>query len=213
MTSPLTADTLAGAARHLAGLDPDLAQIYEKLGPPPLWDRQPGFPTLIHIILEQQVSLPSAQAAMDRLLAAASPLTPQKLLIFDDAQLKAIGFSRQKIGYGRSLAQALLDGFDLDGLEALDDESARRELLKLKGIGLWSADIYLLMALRRPDIWPRGDLALAAAITQVKRLDHRPTVEEFEALGDPWRPWRAVAARMLWQHYLSRHADEAPMTR
>lgn len=179
MSAPLTTDILAGAARHLAGLNPDLAHIYEKLGPPPLWDRKPGFPTLIHIILEQQVSLASAQAAMDRLLAAASPLTPEKFLQFDDVTLKAIGFSRQKTGYGRLLARALLDGFDLDGLEALGDESARRELLKLKGIGPWSADIYLLMALRRPDIWPRGDLALVAAITRVKRLDHSPTPEEF----------------------------------
>lgn len=103
----------------------------------------------------------------------------------------------------RLLARSLLDGFDLDGLEALDDQSACGELLKLKGIGPWSADIYLLMALRRPDVWPRGDLALVAAVTEVKQLDHRPTLEEFEALGESWRPWRAVAARMLWQHYLS----------
>lgn len=204
MSSPLTVDTLADAARHLAGRDPDLADIYEKLGPPPLWSREPGFPTLIHIILEQQVSLASARAAMGRLLAAASPLTPEKFLTFDDMQLKAIGFSRQKTGYGRALARELLDSFDLDGLEALDDESARGELLRLKGIGLWSADIYLLMALRRPDVWPRGDLALVAAITKVKWLDHRPAAEEFEALGELWRPWRAVAARMLWQHYLSK---------
>lgn len=204
MSPSLTTDILAVAARHLADLDPDLAQIYEKLGPPPLWSREPGFPTLIHIILEQQVSLASAQAAMDRLLAAASPLGPETFLAFDDAALKTIGFSRQKTGYGRLLAQALLDGFDLDGLEALDDESARGKLLALKGIGPWSADIYLLMALRRPDVWPRGDLALAAAISQVKRLDQRPTPQAFDALGEPWRPWRSVAARMLWQHYLSK---------
>lgn len=204
MSPSLTTDILSIAARRLADLDPDLAQIYEKLGPPPLWSREPGFPTLIHIILEQQVSLASAQAAMDRLLAAASPLVPEKFLTFDDAALKTIGFSRQKAGYGRLLAQALLAGFDLDGLDALDDESARGKLLALKGIGPWSADIYLLMALRRPDVWPRGDLALAAAISQVKRLDQRPMPEAFDALGEPWRPWRSVAARMLWQHYLSK---------
>jgi DNA-3-methyladenine glycosylase II len=203
MVSALTSSILADAARHLAGSDPDLARIHEKLGPPPLWDREPGFSTLIHIILEQQVSLASARAAMNRLLAVASPLTPETFLTFDDEVLKAIGFSRQKAGYGRLLAQALLNGFDLTSLETLDDASARDELLKLKGVGPWSADIYLLMALRRPDIWPRGDLALVAAITQVKRLDHRPPPEEFERLGEPWRPWRAVAARMLWQHYLS----------
>jgi DNA-3-methyladenine glycosylase II len=204
MPAPLTSGTLAEAARRLAMHDYDLAHIYHTLGPPPLWAREPGFSTLIHIILEQQVSLASARAAMDRLLAATSPLTPETFLTFDDRQLKDIGFSRQKAGYGRRLAQALLDGFDLAELEALDDASVRGELMKLKGIGEWSADIYLLMALRRPDIWPRGDLALVSAITEVKQIDHRPTLEEFQQLGEPWRPWRAVAARMLWQHYLSK---------
>jgi len=169
-----------------------------------MWAREPGFPTLLHIILEQQVSLASAKAAYNRLLAAVSLLTPDRFLELDDAALKAIGFSRQKTAYGRDLALAIIEGrLDLDALEVMDDATARSELIKIKGIGLWTADIYLLMALRRPDIWPRGDLALAVAVQQVKRLPACPTSDELDELGAAWRPWRAVAARLLWHHYLS----------
>jgi len=172
-----------------------------------MWARQPGFPTLIHIILEQQVSLASARAAMDRLRAAASPLTPSRFLEFDNATLKTIGFSRQKTAYGRHLAQSILKGqLNLAALTKMDDETARTELLKIRGIGSWTANIYLLMALRRPDILPSGDLALAVAAQQVKRLKARPTQDELEKLGVAWRPWRAVAAQVLWHYYLSDHA-------
>jgi DNA-3-methyladenine glycosylase II len=169
-----------------------------------MWNRRPGFSTLLHIILEQQVSLASARAAFDRLRAAASPLTPARFLEFDDAQLKAIGFSRQKTAYGRHLAQSMMDGhFKLAALKKMDDATAREELLKLKGVGPWTADIYLLMALRRPDVWPSGDLALAVAVQRVNRLQLRPTLDEMEEIGAGWRPWRAVAARVLWHYYLS----------
>jgi DNA-3-methyladenine glycosylase II len=200
----LTEEGLAHGLRILSERDLDLAQILEDLGPPPMWEREPGFPTLIHIILEQQVSLASARAAYERLLAAATPLTPQHFLELDDTRLKDIGFSRQKAGYGRSLAQAIIGGrLDLAGLGRMDDEAVRSALTQIKGIGPWTADIYLLMALRRPDIWPRGDLALAAAVQQVKGLEARPTADELEAIATDWRPFRAVAARLLWHHYLS----------
>jgi DNA-3-methyladenine glycosylase II len=170
-----------------------------------MWRRRPGFPTLVHIILEQQVSLASARAAFERLQAAAAPLTPERFLEFDDAALKVIGFSRQKTAYGRHLAQALLERrFSLAALNRMDDATARANLLELKGVGPWTADIYLLMALRRPDVWPHGDLALAVAVQRVKRLRSRPTPEELERIGAAWRPWRAVAARVLWHYYLSR---------
>ncbi|MBN2549907.1 MAG: DNA-3-methyladenine glycosylase 2 family protein [Anaerolineales bacterium] len=196
--------TLAQAACLLADLDPDLAGIYARLGPPPLWAREEGFPTLLYIILEQQVSLASARAAYQRLLAAATPLTPESFLQMDDLELKSIGFSRQKTGYGRNLARAILQGeLDLAALGWLDDSEVRSQLLKIKGIGPWTANIYLLMALLRPDIWPRQDLALAVAVQRVKRLASRPSLDEMEALSQGWRPWRAVAARMLWQDYLS----------
>ena len=190
--------------RELSSRDPDLGQVVQALGPPPMWDREPGFPTLIHIILEQQVSLASAQAAFDRLRAAATPLTPQRFLEFDDATLKLFGFSRQKTGYCRLLAEAVLQRrLDLEALHTMPDADVRSALVQLKGIGPWSADIYLLMALRRRDVWPSGDLALATAMQRVKRLPTRPTPEVLEELGQAWRPWRAVAARVLWHYYLS----------
>jgi DNA-3-methyladenine glycosylase II len=200
----LTEETFAHGLHVLCSRDPGLAQIMTRFGPPPMWAREPGFPTLIHIILEQQVSLASAKAAYDRLLAAASPLTPARFLALDDTRLKKIGFSRQKTAYGRELARAIISGrLDLAELEMLDDRTARSELMDIKGIGPWTADIYLLMALRRPDVWPNGDLALANAAHRVKRLASHPMPDELDALAAGWRPWRAVAARLLWHFYLS----------
>ena len=153
----LTETTLAQAVDELAGRDPVLDTIVARYGRPPLWAREPGFPTLVHIILEQQVSLASARAAFDRLAAAVTPLTPAGFLTLDDAQLKTVGFSRQKTRYGRELAAALLNGrLDLDALADLDDDGVRRELKKIAGIGDWTVDIYLLMALRRADVFPRA---------------------------------------------------------
>jgi DNA-3-methyladenine glycosylase II len=206
--SPLTGETLSSGLQHLASRDADLSAILARLGAPPMWDREPGFPTLVHIILEQQVSLASARAAFDRLRTAAAPLTPEAFLTFDDARLKSIGFSRQKTGYARGLAQAMLERrLDLAELAGMPDGEVRRVLLKIKGIGPWSADIYLLMALRRPDVWPAGDLALAVAAQRIKRLPACPSSAELEAMGDAWRPWRAVAARLLWYYYLAGTRD------
>ena len=199
----LDAHNLAHGLKFLTERDRDLARIVEEYGPPPMWWREPGFSTLIHIILEQQVSLASAQAALNRLLVLANPLTPQRFLELTDAELKAAGFSRQKIVYGRHLAAALLEGrLNLAGFGEMDDRMVKAELLKIKGIGAWTADIYLLRVLGRTDAWPSGDLALAVAAQSVKRLPQRPTPLELEALSAPWRPWRAVAARLLWHHYL-----------
>ena len=203
-SAALTEAAFASGLRYLSERDPDLAGILKDLGPPPMWAREPGFPTLIHIILEQQVSLASARAAYERLLVAVSPLTSERFLTLDDDALKAIGFSRQKTGYGRHLAQAIVEGrLDLDALDGLDDGAAQSELTKIKGIGPWTADIYLLMALRRPDIWPSGDLALAVAVQRVKRLPCRPQPHELDVIGVAWRPWRSLAARLLWHYYLS----------
>ena len=200
----LTEKTLASGVSLLVKQDDDLAAIVKRFGPPPLWRRETGFHTLVHIILEQQVSLASARAAYDRVVAIASPLTPTRLLELDDATLKVAGFSRQKILYSKGLAQALVEGsFSLSALEKMSDDAARTEMLRVKGVGMWTADIYLLMALRRPDIWPTGDLALAVAAQRVKRLPTRPTHEQLIAMSDLWRPWRAVAARIMWHYYLS----------
>ncbi|MBA2409756.1 MAG: DNA-3-methyladenine glycosylase 2 family protein [Gammaproteobacteria bacterium] len=195
--------TLTEGLKYLSDRDPDLAVILDDLGAPPLWSREPGFGTLICIILEQQVSLASARAAYERLLAAVSLLTPESFLDIDDSLLKRIGFSRQKISYSRHLAQSIIDGsLNLETLSAMDDPAARAALVKIKGIGPWTAEIYLLMALGRPDAWPRGDLALAVAVQKVKCLAARPTPDTLEEMSTMWRPWRAVAARLFWHYYL-----------
>ena len=158
----------------------------------------------MHLILEQQVSLASAQAAFDRLRAAADPLTPETMLRLDDAQLLAVGFSRQKARYARALAAAVDDGsLDIDGLAGLDDDEVDAALTALPGIGPWTSTIYRLMVLLRPDAWPVHDIALAQALAELRGLDARPDAGAMLGLAEAWRPWRAVAARILWHHYLS----------
>lgn len=205
VVAPLTESSLHVAVDELARRDPDLARIVDRIGPPPLWAREPGFPTLVLLILEQQVSLASARAAFNRLEAAIGAVTPAGMLSLSDDELRGVGFSRQKSGYARALASAIQSGeFAFDSLAELDDDGVRRALTARKGIGPWTAEIYLLMVLRRPDAWPVGDLALATAAQQVKGLAQRPTPADLTALAEGWRPWRAVAARLLWHHYLAR---------
>ncbi len=195
---------LRWAALELAERDARLAAPVAAYGAPPLWAREPGFPTLLQIILEQQVSLASARAAFDRLRAAADPLTPARFLEFDDAELKAIGFSRQKTRYGRELSRAVLSGaLDLDAVHEMEDDAVRVALTAVTGIGRWTADIYLLMAMGRPDVWPMGDLALEVAAQRVLGLAEKPSREELSGIAEAWRPHRAVAARILWHAYLS----------
>lgn len=207
--APLDERSFFDAVGELSQRDADLAGVVEKYGAPPLWTREPGFPTLVYIILEQQVSLASAKAAFDRLNAAVRPLTPGRFLRLDGRELKRIGFSRQKTHYTRLLAEAIAKRhFDLRVLHELHDDAARKMLVALKGIGPWTADIYLLSALRRPNIWPVGDLALATAVQAVKKLRRRPSPEKLEKMSAPWRPWRAVAARLFWHHYLSERGQQ-----
>ncbi len=207
----LTEADLPAAVAELAGRDPGLGAIAARFGTPPLWAREPGFPTLVHLILEQQVSLASAKAAFDRLVAATDPLTPAALLALDDSQLLAIGFSRQKARYARALATAVAAGdLDLDALPAADDDEVDRRLTALPGIGPWTATIYRLMVLLRPDAWPVGDIALAQAIAETHGLAARPAPGEMHAIAEGWRPLRAVAARLLWHHYLSMRAARSP---
>lgn len=188
----------------VAALDPDLAAALEAYGMPPFWQRRPGFATLVHLILEQQVSLASAQAAFDRLAARVGEVAPGRLLELTDEELRADGFSRQKTRYVRLLADAVLSGtLDLDRLARLPDAEAHAVLTALTGIGRWTADVYLVMALRRPDVWPRGDLALEIAAAEVKGTGARVPADELEALAEGWRPYRASAARLLWHRYLS----------
>jgi DNA-3-methyladenine glycosylase II len=201
----LTPETYAGAVERLAGADPVLAGVVDRWGPPPFWRHPEGFAGLVHGILAQQVSLESAVAAFGRLEEALGRVEPEGFLTLDDARLRGIGFSRQKAGYARGLAAAIAAGaLDLDRLAVAPDDDVRRELVALRGIGRWTADVYLLFALRRPDAWPSGDLALAKAVRELWGLPALPGWEELDAWAERWRPQRAVAARFLWHDYLSR---------
>jgi DNA-3-methyladenine glycosylase II len=207
----LTEESFAQAVVELARRDAHLAEVVEKYGAPTLWVREPGFPTLVYIILEQQVSLASARALHERLQDAVRPFTPSKFLKLTEVEMRRLGFSRQKAHYTRLLADAIQRRhLKLRLLHDLQDHHAREKLLALKGIGPWTADIYLLSALRRPDIWPVGDLALATAVQEVKRLRRRPSPEKLEKMSHPWRPWRAVAARLFWHAYLCKRGLKTP---
>jgi len=196
--------SFATALAELCGTDRDLAAIVERHGVPEFWAREPGFPTLVLLILEQQVSLASARAAYDRLVLRLGDLTPRGVLDSTDEELRADGFSRQKNGYVRALAAAIEEGsLDLDAVAGLDDVDVRTTLVALPGIGPWTAEVYLLSALRRPDTWPTGDIALQEGARRARALDVRPTPEELETIGEAWRPHRATAARLLWHLYLS----------
>ena len=190
---------------ELSQRDRDLAQIINDYGHPDPWQREPGFATLIRIILEQQVSYASAKAAFKRLNEALDNLTPDRFLSLDDVELKAIGFSRQKTKYGRILAQAVVDeSLDLSELNKLDDLEIRKRLTAIKGIGDWTVDIYLMMALQRQDVFPSKDLAVAIAVKEIKGLDVRPKAPELEEIAQAWQPYRAIATKILWHYYLNR---------
>ncbi len=202
---PLTQKTLALAARELAARDQILANILATYGDPPLWRRASGFRTLVHIILEQQVSLSSAKSMLLRLETAIQPFTPERFLELGDAHLRQLGVTRQKSAYVLHLSEEIVSGvLNFRSLARLRDQEALVRLTRIKGIGAWSANIYLLMAMRRADIWPAGDLALAVAIQELRNRKRRPSPEELEEIAEQWRPYRAVAARMLWQYYLGR---------
>lgn len=199
----LNDESLKQGCKLLAKRDSDLRFIFEKYGTPPLWRRKEGFPTLVHIILEQQVSLASARAAFTKLRQTIK-VTPKNFLTLDDDALKTVGFSRQKTLYCRLLAESILEKkLDLKSLSKMKDEDVRTTLKNQKGIGNWTVDIYLLMSLLRADIFPQGDLALIVAMQKLKRFSTRPTNDEMDAIADNWKPFRAVAARLLWHYYLS----------
>jgi DNA-3-methyladenine glycosylase II len=204
----LSQQTLAEIARDLATRDRQLAAIFKRHGPPPLWRRATGFATLVHIILEQQVSLRSGKAMFDRLSAAIDPFSPEEFVDRGIDHFRSLGVTRQKSAYLVHLASLIVGGeLSLARLSKMDDHAARLALMQVKGIGSWSADVYLLMAMRRADVWPAGDLALAVAAQDLMGLTKRPTPDELESLAERWRPHRAVAARMLWQYYLAKKAE------
>ena len=204
-------DGLEDGARALARLDPDFAQILATYGLPRFPRRPASFGTLLHIILEQQLSLDIAAKLWKRLKQRCRPLTPLRFLELNEDTLKNCGFTRQKIGYARGLASAILERrFSPSGLKRLADEQALTAIMELRGFGHWSAEVFVLFALGRPDVWPAGDLALQVAVQWLKALPARPDSRELRILGEAWRPWRSVAACLLWQFYLCRLNRAAP---
>jgi DNA-3-methyladenine glycosylase II len=187
--------------------DAALKNILAQYGYPPFWTREPGFETLIHIILEQQVSLAAAKAALVKLQARLGIVTPANLLALSDEELKACYFSRQKIIYARNLAHVIISGqIDLERVSSMPDEEVKLVLTGLKGIGEWTADIYLMMALHRPDCFPLGDVALISSLKQVKDLPRDTPPGCLMTISDGWKPFRTVAAYLLWHSYLCRKA-------
>ncbi|MES2522877.1 MAG: DNA-3-methyladenine glycosylase 2 family protein [Gemmatimonadota bacterium] len=196
--------TLQDGVRALVGRDPWLAAIAARWGMPPLWARRPGFATLVHIILEQQVSLPAAATLYKRLARHAGCMSPQAIAALGADGLRAFGLTRQKSAFCDALATRVLDGrLDLALVSRAPDAAARAMLLEVPGLGPWSVDIYFLMALRRPDIWPQGDLALAVTLRDRLALPKSPGRVEQAAFAERWAPWRSVAARLLWLEYLA----------
>ena len=190
---------------HLASLDPIFAECI-RVGGPLVRDftRPSGFPGLLRIIMEQQLSTQVALVLWGKLQARLDPVTPEGFLALDEATLKACGFSGRKILYGRILAEAVLSGsLDLDALHRMEDEAAIEALVALKGIGRWSAEIYLMTALDRPDVWPVDDLAIQIGVQRLKGWEDRPTRTRLLEVAEPWRPYRSLAARLVWHHYVA----------
>jgi len=191
--------------RHVGSKDKDLGRVLKDHGLPPMWTRPATFSTLVLIILEQQVSLASAYAAFRKLKEKLKRVTPQNLLALSDEELRACYFSRQKIGYARGLANAIhAKELQLKRLHRFTDEEVRVELTKLKGVGDWTADVYLIHALQRTDLFPIGDIALVNSMKEIKRLDPKISKEELLSIADKWRPYRTIAAMILWHAYIKK---------
>lgn len=194
---------------HLAGRDADLKSILDAYGYPPMWTRKNTFETLVHIILEQQVSLASALSALNKLKEKTQHITPGSVLRLDDEEMRACFVSRQKTAYIRGLAQALENGeVDLGQLAKSSNDEIREKLIVLKGIGNWTIDVYLMFALQRADLFPVGDLAAVNALKRLKNLAPATTREQLLEISESWKPLRSVASMLLWHYYLSRAAKK-----
>ena len=195
-------ELLQRALAHLGKADRDFARAIAEVGPPPPRSRPAGFMGLLHVIVAQQVSTHAAKAISGRLDAALEAKTPEAFLKLTDADLRAVGFSRQKVVYGRDLAAAFLDGrLSMARLRRQSDEEVITAITSVKGLGVWSAEVFLLFSLRRPDVLPAHDLGLIVAAQRMKRLKERPSPKRLRENAEPWRPYRSYAARMLWHYY------------
>lgn len=197
---PADLDIETGLA-HLAAVDLDLARAIKRVGAPEQRRRAPGFAALVNIIVSQQVSLQSAAAIWAR-LDATGPITAETMLALNEDGLRAVGFSRPKIRYTLALAEAVRSGaFEPAALASMRDEAAMTAVTAQLGFGRWSGEIYLMFCLGRADIWPAGDIALQEAARVIKGLNQRPGPDALDQIAAPWRPWRSVAAHLLWRFY------------
>jgi len=205
MHSTFNKENFHSLCDRLANKDKHLRSILKQYGYPPVWTRTASFQTLIHIILEQQVSLASARAALNKLKKRLGIITPAKLLLLSDKELKACYFSRQKIVYARCLAQAIISKkISLKILLNLEDAEIRQQLKTIKGIGDWTVEVYLLFALQRTDVFPLGDLAMVNALKEIKQLPKETNQEELLLLAEAWRPHRSIATMLLWHYYIQK---------
>ena len=202
-------DTSVLGIRH-----PELAAVLDQWGEPPLWRRPPGFATLVLLVLEQRVSLASARAVYRRLVDEVGEVSPPALLATDESILRGVGISARKVGYLTELATTVEAGeLDLDTLADQDDETVRSTLTAQRGLGPWTADVYLLVCLLRRDVWPAGDRALRLATASRLGLATVPGVPEMAEIGERWRPRRSTAARLLWHAYLGGRPVPSPLGR
>lgn len=185
--------------------DKDLRNIIRQHGYPPMWTRPNSFQTLILTILEQQVSLAAAYAAFKKLKEKIGYVTPQKILQLSDEEMRACYFTRQKMGYARHLAEAIIKKqISLKKLSLLPDEEVREQLIRLKGIGHWTIDVYLMHALQRTDLFPLGDIALVNSLKETKQLHPHVSKDEMLAIAESWRPYRTIASMILWHSYIKK---------
>lgn len=200
--------TIRRAAEDLAKRDPALEGVMVKLGPPPLWKRPATFATFVRIVLEQQVSLDSARKTYHRLEKVVQGMVqPETINQLNHADLRSIGFTRQKARYVLTLASDVIAGkFRIGSLPRLNDEAARKRITDRLGLGDWTADVYLMMALLRPDVLPLGDLALIKGCQELYDQDFNR--ESLESFAEQWAPYRSVATRMVWQSYLNRRGRD-----
>ncbi len=210
--STFNAENFHAICDELAGNDSQLKEVLDAHGYPPMWTRENSFETLVHIILEQQVSLASALAALHKLKERLLQITPQAILDLSDEEMRACFVSRQKTVYIKRLAQALKNGdINLQQLEKMNNDEVRSQLIHLKGIGNWTIDVYLMFALQRTDLFPIGDLAAVNALKRLKKLEPSTTREEMLTISENWKPFRTIASMILWHYYLSR-TKKAPST-
>lgn len=205
----LTKKAIADGSARLAAADPALGKIYRQFGPPPLLRRPATFATLIHIILEQQVSVESARATFQRLREVCNPVvSPDALRTLGEQRLRELGFSRQKSRYALALAGDCVSGdLDVPALGRMDDESVRAQIVARLGLGNWSADVFMMMALLRPDVLPVGDLALVKGMREIDDADYA-SADEIIDRAESWRPLRSIATRMVWQWYVHRRGRD-----